>query len=1551
MAIQQSWVVVVKKVKVVVLVKKVKVVVLVHCRYRLAAQDYLAASNSRWYAGVEEMLGLCVLMSPDDNDPQKYFQRAYEHYAKLPGKPARMLASRAALISATYLQAAARFLPASVILMRAHFEEENARAALLLEQSAYCLLYPLLPSQRKFAFQMVLAGLRYHAAGQKRLAIQAYRQVLGSYQGRRWRAIEEHLNDILGKQSRESGEDGQAALHFLALLQDCSAGRPAATQAHYLSQFLEAARKVAAKEVPPGTPFAVPGLQLPLVNGQEASVVFSDSGCAGNAAAHQVPPGVWLQLEACCCGDTGNGSSNWLDAAAAPVKQETAEHEEFNAVVVGEPVSVRVQFRNPLAVKLRVSAVRLMCEFTPQAGLPAPAEMPHPVTGGAEQQAAGPLPGLPVDPHDPHPLAAGAKSLATANRHNHPLLEVADVSLTLHPGEVLSEMLSVTPRVPGTLRISGVTWLLADCLEGSVAFNLRGRHRKHPKGSRRGGQGGDGREGGGGGPCERAGRGGAGRGGAGRGGAGRGGAGRGGAGRGGAGRGGAGHQEERGRVPGAWRCRPAQQKHFAPHRRLVFSVVGALPRLELAADSMPGVMYAGEVSRVVLVIRNTGSLPCRNLQLVASGPELCCPAAPTGQDLPLVRAVADMSHVIAPERLPASCQGSGAAAYRPCPRSTVLGPGQEVQCPLWLHPTQPGSLNLQLLWYCEPLTCPPGSLIRFRTLRLAYCLHVAPLLLVRPSAQPCPGDVSAHLLRLDLELVKDGEATSIEQVTALSQGRDAGWRLLTAQAHASLAPDAPLPPHTQQQQQQQRGADSTRPSQECGHTLLPRSQLLPGQSLSSMLVLRPPTHTPGLAACPPPPPSSPPALLPLMQPGLSGPLAHWYGPRPPPQPPTSRRTSNHHPPSNQGPPAPAPPLPLAPRPPAQEVAGGQAPQRPDPPTLHADPALDLLLVWRTLSPDPSSQEPRLGLLLLRDLTATAQPPPQPIRLALRVAGSQGQRGGPGGVGGGGGSAVVVHDFRHAPMALVQLSLAVRNCSAGVAAVQVEVSRAGRGGAGRAGRGGAGRGGAGRGGAGRGGRGGAGRGGAGRGGAGRGGAGRGGAGRGGAGRGGAGRGGAGRGGAAGGAGRGGAGRGGAGRGGAGRGGAGRGGAGRGGAGRGGAGRGGAGRGGAGRGGAGRGGAGRGGAGRGGAGRGGAGRGGAGRGGAGRGGAGRGGAGRGGAGRGGAGRGGAGRGGAGRGGAGRGGAGRGGAGRGGAGRGGAGRGGAGRGGAGRGGAGRGGAGRGGAGRGGAGRGGAGRGGAGRGGAGRGGAGRGGAGRGGAGRGGAGRGGAGRGGAGRGGAGRGGAGRGGAGRGGAGRGGAGRGGAGRGGAGRGGAGRGGAGRGGAGRGGAGRGGAGRGGAGRGGAGRGGAGRGGAGRGGAGSHAGQAWDAGGPSHAWGLTAPGAGARPALEAPAPGPLGGAQQQQQQQQQGVGGGQGFRGPLVPAGLEPSTDYMWCGRTFAHIHRMPPGCTEEVPLQLAVFWPGTYAVAGCYVHYTIDSAHMSMSESQRVEKLLLRVEAA
>jgi hypothetical protein len=61
--------------------------------------------------------------------------------------------------------------------MRAHFDEETARAALLLEAAAYCLLRCRPASVRKAAFHLVLAGLRYHSAKQRRLSIHCYKQV------------------------------------------------------------------------------------------------------------------------------------------------------------------------------------------------------------------------------------------------------------------------------------------------------------------------------------------------------------------------------------------------------------------------------------------------------------------------------------------------------------------------------------------------------------------------------------------------------------------------------------------------------------------------------------------------------------------------------------------------------------------------------------------------------------------------------------------------------------------------------------------------------------------------------------------------------------------------------------------------------------------------------------------------------------------------------------------------------------------------------------------------------------------------------------------------------------------------------------------------------------------------------------------------------------------------------------------------------------------------------------------------------------------------------
>jgi hypothetical protein len=73
------------------------------------------------------------------------------------------------------------------------------------------------------------------------------RQVLGVYRGREWAFIEEHLHDVLGKQSRDAGDLEAAIGHFAAML-PCRHS-PGGWQQFYLRQFLEVVQQAAAQRV------------------------------------------------------------------------------------------------------------------------------------------------------------------------------------------------------------------------------------------------------------------------------------------------------------------------------------------------------------------------------------------------------------------------------------------------------------------------------------------------------------------------------------------------------------------------------------------------------------------------------------------------------------------------------------------------------------------------------------------------------------------------------------------------------------------------------------------------------------------------------------------------------------------------------------------------------------------------------------------------------------------------------------------------------------------------------------------------------------------------------------------------------------------------------------------------------------------------------------------------------------------------------------------------------------------------------------------------------
>ncbi|KAK9825400.1 hypothetical protein WJX81_000447 [Elliptochloris bilobata] len=326
---------------------------------RLLAGDLRADKAWRQYAAAQEMLGLAlVMLGAPPADAAAAFKEAFLRYSSAaagpgrPGKDCVRLATRAALLTAAHARSHGNYGEANFALMKAHFPEEGLRAALLLEQAALCLLRVAPPALRKFAFHMVLAGLRYSSCGQSALGARAYRQVLGLYAGRQWAFIEEHLHSVLGARRKEAGDAAGALEHFAAML--VCPQSPRAWQATYLRQFLDtvAAAAAAQGESP------VLDLPLPEVDAANVTVVCDDQVCHADGAARALPDEAWRRLEAPLLPGVEAGLPSWLDGGSS----RSLAALPAACCVAGEALTVGVILTNPLALDLALSAVRLLYE-------------------------------------------------------------------------------------------------------------------------------------------------------------------------------------------------------------------------------------------------------------------------------------------------------------------------------------------------------------------------------------------------------------------------------------------------------------------------------------------------------------------------------------------------------------------------------------------------------------------------------------------------------------------------------------------------------------------------------------------------------------------------------------------------------------------------------------------------------------------------------------------------------------------------------------------------------------------------------------------------------------------------------------------------------------------------------------------------------------------------------------------------------------------------------------------------------------------------------------
>lgn len=203
------------------------------------------------YAWSQETLAVATILSGGTiSDAIANFREAYYRYDQVAQRQLKspeidkglvryssLYATRAAVSLANLLAVLSRFNDAGTILMKAHFQENDIRAALLLDRAAHLLLQGAKAQLRKFAFHMVLAGLRYNKAGAQELAARAYSLALEVYDKRQWEIIEEHVHESLGKIYRNLGDNLSASIHFGAILA-CS-NIPAQQQHSHIMQYAE----------------------------------------------------------------------------------------------------------------------------------------------------------------------------------------------------------------------------------------------------------------------------------------------------------------------------------------------------------------------------------------------------------------------------------------------------------------------------------------------------------------------------------------------------------------------------------------------------------------------------------------------------------------------------------------------------------------------------------------------------------------------------------------------------------------------------------------------------------------------------------------------------------------------------------------------------------------------------------------------------------------------------------------------------------------------------------------------------------------------------------------------------------------------------------------------------------------------------------------------------------------------------------------------------------------------------------------------------------------
>ncbi|KAH1195455.1 Trafficking protein particle complex subunit 8 [Glycine max] len=415
--------------------------------YRLISTDYKIDKAWKRYAGVQEMMGLTYFMLDQSRKEAEYcMENAFNTYLKL-GSLGQLNATRCGLWWIEMLKARDQYKEAATVYFRI-CGEDILHSAVMLEQASYCYLLSKPSMLRKYGFHLVLSGEQYKKCDQIKHAIRTYRSALSVFRGTTWSYINDHVHFHIGQWYASLGMYDVAVKHMTEILA-CS-HQSKTTQELFLGDFLQIVEKT-------GRMFEVTKLQLPVINISSLKVIFEDYRTFGTPSAANTREGLWRSLEEEMLPSFSAAKTNWLELQSKLIPKK---HSQSNVCVVGEAVTVNIEFKNPLQISIPISGVTLVCKYSASTDDVRSDENESSVEKDNEVDHFG-------------NMSSDSSSFM-----------VSDVDFLLGGGETTMIQLSVTPRAEGSLEILGVRWKLSGTIVGFHNFKL-GHPKKIIKGRRK----------------------------------------------------------------------------------------------------------------------------------------------------------------------------------------------------------------------------------------------------------------------------------------------------------------------------------------------------------------------------------------------------------------------------------------------------------------------------------------------------------------------------------------------------------------------------------------------------------------------------------------------------------------------------------------------------------------------------------------------------------------------------------------------------------------------------------------------------------------------------------------------------------------------------------------------------------------------------------------------------------------------------------------------------------------------------------------------------------